>query len=317
MLPNFMCIGAQKSATTTILRILEAHPQVFMSEPMETRFFLDTTQLAAGIQKYEIEYFSGWSGQPAVGEKCPGYLYWPGVAERLYRDLGPDLKLIVTLRSPALRAFSQYRHNLARLQESRSFKEALETEANEIQQGTIIPRYGYIARGYYAQQLQRYFNLFDLKQLLIAKFERDIVRDLNGFTKKLYDFIGVDSFNPSPLKRDFSELEYLSFGLSLSNANSKENFVEINLRMPNSKSIPNWLKQLKRGKLSTNDPLVSRIYNPSAYLIQFARDFNSNKPKTHTLSREEELAINNCYFKEDIKLLQDMVPFEVNSWLAD
>lgn len=321
MLPNFICIGAQKSGTTAIAHILEAHPQLFMAQPRETRFFYDRLQYAQGIQKYEIQYFSAWSGQAAVGEKCPEYLYLPEVAERLYRHLGSDLKLIVALRSPAQRAFSHYRHNLAMLRESRSFAEALEAEANDLQKGkTIYPPYGYLDRGYYAQQLERYFRVFEPKQFLIVSFEQEIARNQKSLADRLFDFLGIKRFYPAglPFKKGHPPLENLSVRLNQNEAYPQKSFVEIERRsfqLP--QPILNWLRQLKRGKLATRESQVSRIYNPSPALIEFARSFNCHKPKIAALPRERELAINDYYFRKDIASLQDIVPFKVDRWLAD
>jgi hypothetical protein len=38
-LPDFLVIGAPKSGTTSVYRYLEGHPEVFLSEPKEPRYF--------------------------------------------------------------------------------------------------------------------------------------------------------------------------------------------------------------------------------------------------------------------------------------
>ena len=38
-LPNFIIIGAAKSATTTLTTILPKHPDIFISKPKEPKFF--------------------------------------------------------------------------------------------------------------------------------------------------------------------------------------------------------------------------------------------------------------------------------------
>jgi hypothetical protein len=49
------------------------------------------------------------SGQRIVAfEKTPGYIRTPGVATRMHRILGPELKLLAVLRDPIERAFSYY-----------------------------------------------------------------------------------------------------------------------------------------------------------------------------------------------------------------
>ena len=320
MLPNFMCIGAQKSGTTTIWHILETHPQVFLAQPRETRFFYEQTQFDAGLHRYEITYFSTWAGQVAVGEKCPEYLFVPEVANRLYQALGPNLKLIVTLRSPAQRAFSHYRHNFFMLQEDRSFEEALETEAANLQRGkTIKPLFGYLARGFYARQLKRYFEIFAPKQFLIVNFEQDIVSDQRDLASRLFDFLELEQFCPIglPIKQGHPQLENLSVKLNLNKKDSQENFVEIERRSLKLQPIKRWFRFLKQRRLAKIDHQTSRIHNPSDTLIQFARGFNTHKPKMMHLPRQQEIAINNSFFKGDIKSLQSLVPFTIDHWLAD
>ena len=144
--------------------------------------------------------------------------------------------------------------------------------------------------------------MLDQEQFLILKFEEDIIRNQNVFVERLVKFLGIEAFEPEKSQKSARGLENISFRLSLDNSNPEQNFVEIDRRSSKSKSIPNWLRQLKRGKLSTRVPQGSRIYNPSLALVQFARDFNANSPKISVLPREQELAINDRYFSKDIEL---------------
>jgi predicted acyl esterase len=117
MLPNFLCIGAQKAGTTTLWLLLNQHPDVFLATPRETCFFYDDVLYGGGITSYERNFFREWNGQKAVGEKAPA---------RIKDSLGDKVKLIVTLRSPAKRAHSHFRHNYQQLWEEFSFEDALQ-----------------------------------------------------------------------------------------------------------------------------------------------------------------------------------------------
>jgi len=61
---------------------------------------------------------------------------------------------------------------------------------------------------------------------------------------------------------------------------------------------------------------VNTVYNPSAALIQFASDFNANRPGFNNLDPIAERELNTKYFKEDILALQHLVPFDVSDWLT-
>ena len=61
-LPNFIIIGAAKSATTTLTTILPKHPDIFISKPKEPKFF----------GRYHNK---GWTGMPAAFQKVRVRLY--------------------------------------------------------------------------------------------------------------------------------------------------------------------------------------------------------------------------------------------------
>lgn len=307
MLPNFMCIGAQKSGTTTLWHILNAHPDIFMAPVRETRFFYDDLLYAEGLSAYEVGHYAAWAGQAIAGEKCPEYLCADKVPERIFHALGPEIRFIVSLRSPAQRAFSQYRHNLARLREYRSFDEAL-TQAHS----------GYIDRGCYAEQLLRYFDLFDQDRFLILHFETDICGDQKDLTARLYDFLGVDRHTPegSPFKEGHPSLKQMSMTLNTDHEDPDRHFVEIDRQDRRLRLAREMLARAK--SLQTLEHAdVQRIYRPSESLRRLVRNFRSHKPSGSYLPRDQELAINHRYFETDIKALQPLIPFDISRWLTD
>jgi sulfotransferase family protein len=132
-------------------------------------------------------------------EATPEYLYYPRVASRLH-EYDPDLKLIVLLREPAARAISAWnmyrdlrlnhpdylrsllpecdegaRAMINAMLDSESFPDAdqaMRTEADAILSGTAALDPGYVQRGLYRQQLERYFRYFDRRQIAIVESSR-------------------------------------------------------------------------------------------------------------------------------------------------
>ena len=199
MLPNFLCVGAQKSGTTTLWHLLDAHPDVCMARPRETRFFSEPTRFAEGLPAYELRHFAHWDGERAVGEKCPEYLYLPEVPGRLRAALGAGLRLFVCLRSPAQRAYSHYRHNLVQLREARPFEAALAEEAHLLETGTpVAPPFGYLGRGCYGEQVQRYFDVFGSEQCCLISFEA-LTQHQAAVAGQVYTFLGLAPFAPPGL----------------------------------------------------------------------------------------------------------------------
>src|SRR3954453_12461513 len=116
--------------------------------------------------------------RPLVGEASPSYLFHPLAPDRVARLL-PDARLIALLRSPVERAFSHYQHEVALGREPLSFEEAIDREdermRGELEHMLRDPyyfshtwwNYTYVARGRYAEQLERWFADFPREQLLV------------------------------------------------------------------------------------------------------------------------------------------------------
>lgn len=105
MLPNFLIIGAQKSATTFLLRCLREHPDVFVPSG-EIPFFEDPDYSQGDIESF-ARLFARGCHKKAVGLKRPNYLHKPECPERIHRHI-PSARLIVILRDPIERAISAY-----------------------------------------------------------------------------------------------------------------------------------------------------------------------------------------------------------------
>jgi hypothetical protein len=304
MLPNFICVGTQKAGTTTLCRLLEHHPDVFISQPRETRFFFDEERFSRGLVNYEINYFKGWNGQKAVGEKTPEYLLHPETPGRIHSLLGPDIRILITLRSPARRAFSQHRHNFSNRTETLGFREALEAEPRRTQ-GSFSSQslYGYLARGRYADQVQRYLDVFEPENMLILVFEDDIVGKQEELSETVYRFVGVDpSFRvqgdvregrPTPMQYHF---------------------------IPQGKQLKIGEGQVLTGPvlLSGYSPRFVPVYSPSPGLMKHVESAMENVPAEDArLSREDELQLNQEHFAEDIGRLSDLIQRDLSHWLSD
>lgn len=195
MLPTFLIVGAQKAGTTTLTRLLESHPDVFVTDPRETFFFASEDEYARGIGFYEQEYFGEWTGEGAAGEKTPEYLFLEDVPERIANDLGTDVRIVITLRSPAMRAHSHWRHNLQGRRESMAFFDALDAEASRVVDRDTSMAFGYLARGRYHAQVKRYVGLFPATTVFVM--EQDFA-DQASLAKQLFGAVGVDTSHTLP-----------------------------------------------------------------------------------------------------------------------
>ena len=132
--------------------------------------------------------FAEWSDEKAIGEITPKYLHEEWAAARIRQDL-PDVRLIVSLRNPIDRAYSQYWKSRASYPDDQ-----LVTFAQRQQ---VLP--DMVEIGMYHKHLERYFALFPRKQIHILLFD-DIEQRPEATLRDLLTFLDVDpTFVPSTL----------------------------------------------------------------------------------------------------------------------
>ena len=135
----------------------------------------------------------------ADGRGDPYYLCHPGVPSRLAQAV-PDVRIIVLLRNPVERAYSEYQMVREEYRcERLTFEEALRAEeerlAGERERLASAPLYrsyshlffSYKERGRYAEQLERWFTYFERDRLFVVKSEdlfghpREVLADVFAF----------------------------------------------------------------------------------------------------------------------------------------
>lgn len=178
MKPNFLILGAQKSGTTSLYHYLNQHPDVYMSEPKEPHYFERKDEYTRGADFYWHKYFKGWNNQRAIGDGNPNNLYFPYVPQLIQHVL-PEAKLIMILRNPVDRAYSDWWMNYSSGEERLPFERAFRETPD------------YLDRGYYSRQINRYLALFPKSQVKIVFFE-DLVDDPQSLARELWDFVEVD-----------------------------------------------------------------------------------------------------------------------------
>ncbi|MBC8049518.1 MAG: sulfotransferase domain-containing protein [Chitinophagales bacterium] len=231
-LPDFLIIGAQKSATSSLFHYLMQNPQ--MREPMrkEIHYFADKHK--RGLNWYRAHFPLVRSmGDAVTGEGSTSYLFLPGVAERVKAYI-PDIKLIAILRNPIDRALSQYQHNKHQGRAPYSFHDYIMQEAahdwtaerNLTKMRQLQP----MARGFYAEQIERWLAHFDRSQFLFIKYE-NFVASPQSEIDRACDFLDVSRHIADTSKR------YKSRGVrevieDKTRTFMKERFDAANMRLP-------------------------------------------------------------------------------------
>ncbi len=132
--------------------------------------------------------FSGWQGEPAVGEVSPEYMTNPHAVTTIARHL-PDVRLIAIVRDPVERAFSDYLMNVRDGREHDDFASALDAQAERAERGA--PTGYYVSTGFYGAQLQPYLEHFGRQRLLVVLAE-DLRADQDATLASIFGFLGVD-----------------------------------------------------------------------------------------------------------------------------
>jgi hypothetical protein len=146
-----------------------------------------------------LKLFQRGAGRKAIGEASPCYL-WSKTTPRAIASLIPDAKIVMILRNPVDRAFSQHLHGLA--VDLRPISFGSRVEAALASKCTLLgDLYPFLEFGLYYAQVKRYFEVFPRKQVRIYFYE-DYVRDPRGLLKDLFRFLGVDEeFSPDLSER--------------------------------------------------------------------------------------------------------------------
>ncbi|MFM1842772.1 MAG: hypothetical protein RLZZ490_1509 [Cyanobacteriota bacterium] len=206
--PDFLMVGVQRAATTSLYQYLIQHPQIIVSHPHRETYYFNVAENYQKGYGWYIKHFPNKvkKGDRLTFECSPSYLWDADAPERIYNELGP-IKLIVILRNPVDRAYSAWQmyrsyQQLSHLQDRadyRSFSQAIAEELGEHPSTTSYP-YGYLSRGHYAQQLENYYRYFKPAQILILEFS-DLIDNLASNLNQLCDFLNIDPFEADQLTK--------------------------------------------------------------------------------------------------------------------
>lgn len=174
--PAFIGIGAQKCASTWIYQVLSDHPEIFVSTPKELDFF--SSFFDRGYQWYQRAFAESDTGR-LCGEISPSYFVDSDAPARA-KAYNPDFKIVLALRDPIERAYSNHLHDvrLLHLQGELSFEAGLRNNPM------------YLEQCRYASHLKRWLEFFPMSQIHVV-LQEDVKRSPDLEAKKLYRFLGV------------------------------------------------------------------------------------------------------------------------------
>lgn len=194
-LPNFFIVGAPRAGTTSIYDFLRRTEGIYMSPRKETNYLsgIDPAFLSPPPIRDRKKYqslFRGVKDEKAIGEASPIYLRDPQSPE-LIRKVCTDPKIVISLRNPVERAYSQYllrKSNGLTYSFSEAITIALDAGENDFKARVING-------GMYYEQVKRYVDAFGRDNVKIVVFE-EFVKDPRQTVQQIIDFLGVDAEAP-------------------------------------------------------------------------------------------------------------------------
>jgi hypothetical protein len=205
-LPQFVIAGAPKAGTTALHAALATHPGLYLSPVKEPKYYLTDGRPpprryqrgpgdAHSAQEWawrREDYLALFDGAPAGtvrGESTPFYLYDRAAQARLAADV-PGIKVIVVVRDPVDRAYSNWAHLRADgLEPVADFLAAVRLEEQRIAAGWA-PFWHYRALGRYGEQLRDLYRHVPRQQVFLLRY-RQLVDAPAQTLDRVSEFLGV------------------------------------------------------------------------------------------------------------------------------
>jgi hypothetical protein len=198
--PDFFIIGAQKYGTTSLYDFLtNASNDIKPAISKELRFFTERNHRGSDFYKSLFPIFKGKS---LTGEATPDYFYYHRCPQLVY-DYNPEAKVIIILRDPVQRAFSQYSHQnytwKTHASDPMPFSKAIREEESRFHVDELskfyydYKYYSYKSRGLYYKQLCNWLKYFELGNIHIV-FLEDFKEKPKDTIREILSFLGVKPF---------------------------------------------------------------------------------------------------------------------------
>lgn len=217
--PNFFFIGGMRCGSTSLNLMLEQHPEIYMSQVKEPHYYLaeafrnmdepspedrDFLETFEKGGKYRTDetyqsLFQDVGGAKIVGESSH-YLYYGGTAAAIYKHC-PEARILVCLRNPVDRLFSEYLLSLRKGAENNSFADYVARFSADFNEDGIsdknkVPK---LNKGLQAELLQPWFEKFGSNQIKLILFD-DLNQNPVETMKSVFSWLGIDqSFSPQKI----------------------------------------------------------------------------------------------------------------------
>lgn len=180
--PHFICIGAQKSGTTWLHNNLSLHSEIYLPEQKELHYF--NHNYHTSLDYYE-HFFKKGKGK-VCGEITPAYSGLPLSRIKMIKRILPNLKIILILRNPIERSWSQTRMH---------FQRKYKLPISELKQEEVksqMKSHHALSRGRYDWIISNWLKYYSTDQILLLDYE-DISQRPEVLFKEVLEFLGLST----------------------------------------------------------------------------------------------------------------------------
>lgn len=296
--PHFVIVGAPKSGTTSLFEYLIQHPSIFMPGAKETVFFCGYEKNFRGPGSHafneilvtdEEEYLSLFSGTPEgvlTGEASTDYLSCPRAAFRL-KEWNPKARIVICLRNPIHRAYSEHMSLARDMLEEEEFSVALRLESERRAMGWQ-PLFRHVERSLYYRAVKRYIETFGKDNVKIVFYE-ELAQSPKRVTESLFEFLGL-----APIPVDTSRSHNTS-------------------GFPRSKALQNFAFGKSAFHGSRIAGVARKLIKQSTRARISEAIVSANMEKKGM--RQEDFHGLRGIFKDDILALQELLGVDLSGWL--
>lgn len=195
--PAFLVIGLAKGGSTSLYNYLCSHPLIWPAVNKEINFW--NNHYDAGRDWYLACFPPIPAGSPDISGEASINSFWsPKAAQRIARD-APDMKLILILREPAARAFSDYNMMVRLGREERSWEECMEQQMSEFAScpvdyvdklDKVLGERNYLLKGATLPVLKRWLQHHNKDKLLVLD-NRDLGERATTTMNRVFRFLGL------------------------------------------------------------------------------------------------------------------------------
>ena len=274
-LPNFFILGAGRSGTTSLSVLLRRHPDIFIPEIKEPSFFAESFQWIRSPVRYAEQYAG--ADEQLRGDASHIYIEDPTSAPTL-KAFAPDARFVIVLRNPADRARALYSYMVEHGQEILpTLDKALAAEDRRFHSERFrrtcagsFWNYMYFRSGLYAEQIERYFDLFPRERFFMTTLP-DLINDPNGSVGAMLAFLGADPMAVEGFPRDGTSKGVRS---TLAQVATRKYVRPLAKRgVPGASSAQAWLAQKNRAEPpvmlpATREALMNRFEPDLARLAE-------------------------------------------------